>query len=145
MFLVGSQIEIGSGMNTFQLFEAHREIKLNISRSIGVMSEIQMVVKPEFLGWNSQVMVPFHSFFFPILVPLQFLAWPNKKLHLHLFELPHPEYELAGDYLVSECLSYLGYAEGDLEPTGLLHIQEVHKDSLCGFGPKINGTSFVGN
>src|SRR5258708_22107571 len=41
MFLVTFQIKIRSAMNSFQFFKAHREIKLNVARSVGILRYVQ--------------------------------------------------------------------------------------------------------
>jgi len=62
----------------------------------------------------------------------------HKKLHLHLFELPHPEDELAGDDLIPEGFANLGDPEGDFHPAGFLDVEVVDENSLGGFRAQVN-------
>jgi hypothetical protein len=53
-FLMGTQVEIGPGMDSLQLLESDREIKLDIGSGVGVMSKFFMIVKTVFRGRNTQ-------------------------------------------------------------------------------------------
>ena len=82
--------------------------------------------------------MPFHAGFFPVDIPFHFGSRLHKKLHFHLLELSHAEHKLPGYNFVSESFPYLCDPEGDFHAGRFLNVQEIHKDSLCGFGSQIN-------
>src|SRR5450759_6727 len=132
------QVIVGSRMNTFNLFKTERKFKFNIGGCISIMGKFGMIVKTVILTSETKCLMPLHPYFFPFFKPFQFTARLNKELHLHLFKFPHPEYELPGDYFITECFTYLCNPKRYLHSSGLLNIQKVDKDSLCGFRTQIN-------
>src|SRR5688572_14673225 len=94
-------------MYTLYLFKANREIVFYITGGIGIMRQLYMVVKAVFICSNAQLEVPFHTLSFPVLIPGSLCAGTYKELHFHLLKLTHPENELTGYDLVTECLSDL--------------------------------------
>jgi len=45
---MGLQVEIRSGVNALKFFEPEGEVEFNVSRSIGIMSQLLMVVEAVF-------------------------------------------------------------------------------------------------
>ena len=88
--------------------------------------------------------MPAQALLTPVVEPLQLLAGTYKELHLHLLKLAHAEDELTGHNLVAEGLADLCDAKGDAHAAGLLHIQEVHENALCGLGTQIHVHRRVG-
>src|SRR5256885_342732 len=87
--------------------------------------------------------MPFHSLLLPVFIPLLLSARTNKELHFHLFKLTHAEYKLASHDLIAEGLTDLGYSKRYFHTSCLLHVQEVDKNSLGGFGTQINNIGFI--
>ena len=87
--------------------------------------------------------MPFHSFFFPVFIPFFLCAGPDKELHFHLFKFPHAENELPGYDFIAKCFTNLGNTKRNFHPSGFLHIQEVHKNSLCSFRSQVNFIGFI--
>ena len=125
-----SQIEIGTGMNPFHLFESERELKLYIGRSIRIMRQFFMVVKTVHVIAETECLMPLHTKCLPVLIPFHLIARMHEELHLHLFKLPHTEDKLTGYYLITERLAYLCDTERNLHPPGFLDIQEINENAL---------------
>ena len=102
------------------------------------MRQLDVVVEPVALRGQPQRTVPGHALLLPAGVPLHLGARLHEVLHLHLFELPHAEDELACHDLVAEGLAGLRDAEGQLHARALLHVQEVHEDALGRFGAQVD-------
>ena len=133
-----AQVKVGAGMNSFNLFEAERHFKFNISSGIGIMSQLVVVVETIFCIAQSEGFVPFQAEFFPEFKPLHFLTRTNEELHFHLFEFAHTENKLTGNYLISKCFSDLSYTERNFHTTGFLHIEVVYKNTLSSLGAQID-------
>ena len=103
-----------------------------------------MIVKPVFVLRDAQTEVPLHAGVLPVLVPFLLGPGADKKLHFHLFELPHPEDKLPGNDLIPEGFADLGDTEGDLHPARLLDVQEIHKDALRRLGAEIDLAGLIG-
>src|SRR5688572_31868358 len=88
--------------------------------------------------------MPFHSFRFPVFVPLFLCTRTNKELHFHLFKFPHTENELPCDDLITKCFSYLCNTKRNFHPSCFLHIQKVYKYALSCFRTQVNGIVFFG-
>ncbi len=127
-------------MNTFNLLESEGELKFYVGCSIRIMSQLCMVVKAVVFITKTECSEPFDPYLFPVPEPFKFGAGGDKVLHLHLFEFPHPENELACNNLIPESFSDLGNTKRDLHSSCFLDIQEIDENSLCCFGPEINFT-----
>src|ERR1051326_8623465 len=82
--------------------------------------------------------MPFHSFLFPVFIPLFLCSWTNEELHFHLFKLSHAKNKLPCYDLITKCFPYLCNSKRNFHSSGFLHIQEVHKNSLCSFWSEVN-------
>src|SRR4051794_34024210 len=89
--------------------------------------------------------MPLEAGLLPVFIPFFLCARTDKELHFHLLKLTHTEDELTGYDLVAERLTNLGDTKGYLHACRFLHVEEVNKDTLCGFGAQVNGISFFGN
>src|SRR5688572_9468396 len=107
VLLVILQIKISTTMNTFQLLKTDRKIKFNITCSVGIMGQLNVIMKAVILLSKTKGQMPFHPFFFPVFIPLLLCARLNKKLHFHLLKLPHAKNELPRNDLIPECLTNL--------------------------------------
>ena len=125
-------------MDSFQFLESEREVELDVGCGVGVMRQLLMVVEAVVLGAHSEADMPFHAVFLPLGKPIHLCAGTAEEFHLHLLELPHPEYELTGDNLVAESLSDLGDSERNLHATGLLDVEVLHEYSLGGLGTEVD-------
>src|SRR5450759_141303 len=125
-------------MYSFNLLEPEGKFKFNISGSICVMGKFDMIVEAVILTTETESLMPSHSHLFPFLKPLKFTSRLYKKLHLHLFKFPHPEYKLSGNYFIAECFSYLCNSKRYLHSPCLLNIKKIDKDTLSSFRTKID-------
>ena len=136
--LVVSEVEIRPGVDAFKLLESEREVELDIGGCVGVMGELLVVVETVVLGSHTEIDVPFHTVLLPLAEPFHLGPRTAEELHFHLLELSHPEYELAGDDLVAESFSDLGYSERNLHTSGLLDVEIFHEYSLGGLRAEID-------
>src|SRR5882762_8973143 len=100
-------------MDSFQFLESHWEIELYITGGIGIVGEIQVVVKAVVRGSQAEGTVPFHSAVCPEFIPFHFITWLDKELHLHLLKFAHPDNKLTPNNLIPECFSDLGNPKRD--------------------------------
>src|SRR6478609_4688504 len=128
-------------MNSLQFFKAHREIELNITRCIGIVGKIQMVMKAIILTAKPKRLMPFHSLFLPVFIPLHFFTWFDEELHFHLFKFTHAKNKLTSYNLITKGLTDLSNTKWYFHTAGFLHIQKIHKNSLSRFRAQIN---FIG-
>ena len=84
------QVEICSGVYAFKLFESHWKVELNITSCICIMCKIHVIMKPVFFPPQDPVIYATESFF-SFQCSYHSISVPGftKKLHLHLFKLPH--------------------------------------------------------
>ena len=125
-------------MYSFKFLEAEREIELDVSSGIGVVGQFLVIVEAVILRTHAKAYMPFHTVFLPFGEPFHLGAGTAEELHLHLFEFPHPEYELTGYDFVAECFSYLGDSERYLHSAGLLDVEVFHEYSLGGLRTEID-------
>ena len=92
---------------------------------------------------ESKTTVPVDTCFLPLLIPFEICSGLHKKLHLHLFKFTHTEDKLTGNNFIPERLPCLRDAERNFHTTGLLHVQEIHKNTLCCFRAEINRTRLL--
>src|SRR4051812_28772457 len=98
-------------MNSFQLLEAKWKFKLDVAGSVGIMSQLQVIVEAMLAVRKAKGAMPFHAGIFPFVVPLHFCSRFYEELHLHLLKLAHAEDELARNDFVTKCFSGLRNAE----------------------------------
>ena len=132
------KVEISAAVNALNLLEAERHLELDVGGCVGIMGKLLVVVEAVFLVSHTQSFVPLQAALFPHLKPLELLTGTNKELHLHLLKFTHAEHKLASHNLVAECLANLSDTERQTHATGLLNIEEVHKDALSGLGTQIH-------
>ena len=136
-FLMVTEVEVGTGVDTFELLETEREIEFDIRSSIGVVRQFLVVMETVVLCTHAKVDVPLHAVLLPLGEPFHLGARAAEEFHLHLFELLHAEDELAGHDLVAEGLADLGDAERNLHTAGLLDIQILNEDTLSGLRTQV--------
>src|SRR5690606_34423590 len=125
-------------MYTLEFFKAHRKIKLNIAGCVGIVCQIEVIVKTIIVLTKAKGAVPFHSSFFPEFIPLHLFTWLNKELHFHLLELTHSENKLTRYNLIAKCFSNLCYSKRNFHSSRFLYVKKVYKYSLCCFRTQIN-------
>ena len=138
-----AEVEVGTRMYALELLEPEREAELDVGRGVGIVGELLMVVETVVVLAHSERHMPLHAVLLPLAEPFHFGAGPYEELHFHLLELPHAEDELAGDDLVAESLSYLGYSERYLHPARLLHVDVVDEYALCRLGTQVHYVGIV--
>ena len=126
-----AKVVIGSGMYSFKLLEAEREVELYVGGGIGIVSQLLMVMEAVIFSSHAQVHVPLHARLFPLFEPFHLGSWAAEEFHFHLLEFPHPEYELAGDDFIPECLANLRDSERNLHAARLLNVEIFNEYSLC--------------
>ena len=136
-FHVRAEVEVGTAVDALQLFEPEGKIELDICGCVGVVGQVVVVVKAEFLSGMAKGFVPFQAGFFPLLVPFLLGTGLNEELHLHLLKLPHAEDELAGNDLVPESLTDLRDTEGKLLARAFLYVEEVNENTLGRFRAQV--------
>ena len=132
-------------MDTFHFLEAEGQLELDVGGSIGIVSQLVVVVETVVLCAEAKSLMPLHTGFLPRGKPVKFGTGLYEELHFHLFKLAHTENELTGNNLVTEGLANLCDTEGQLHTAGLLHVHVVHKDTLCSLGTQINLACTVGS
>ena len=132
-------------MDTFHLLEAERHLEFHVGGSVGIVSQLVVVVETVVLSTKTECLMPCHATLLPFLKPSQFCARLHEELHLHLLKLPHAEDELTRHNLVAERLANLGNAERHLHASRLLHVQIVHEDALSRFRTQIDGACTLGS
>src|SRR5574344_58133 len=125
-------------MDPFQLLKSKGKIKVYIAGRIGIVSHFIVVMITVFFPISTQRKMPVQTHFFPVFIPFHFISRAYKKLHFHLLKFTHPENELSCNYLISESFTNLCNAKGDFHTATLLYVQEIYKNSLGGFGTKID-------
>ena len=141
--LVVAEVEVGTAVYALEFLESEREVKFYVGGGICIVGEFLVVVETVVLRTHTKVDVPLHTLLLPFCKPVEFRSRLDEELHLHLLELPHPEYELTCDNLVAECLSYLSDTERNLHSSGLLHVKIVHENALGGLRTQINDVGRV--
>src|SRR5579862_4449521 len=102
-------------------------------------------MKTVFMLCKTKAEMPFHSCLFPICIPFHFFARSDKELHFHLLEFAHSENKLAGHYLIAKCFARLRNTKRNFHSPRFLHIGEIYKYTLSGFGAQINSISLFTN
>lgn len=102
-----------------------------------------MIAQFEFFVVHAEIKKPLMAEVLPIVEPFKVGAGLAEKFKLHLFKFADTEDEVAGSDLVAEALADLTDAEGQFLSRRALHVLEVDKDALCGFGAQIDGGSGV--
>ena len=138
VLLVLRKVEIGTAVDTLYLLEAEWHLELDVGSSVGIVSQLLVVVVTVVLVAHTESLMPSKANLLPILKPLHLSTWLAEELHLHLLELTHTEYELTGNHLVTECLTNLADTEWQLHTTGFLYAQIIYEDTLSCLRTEIN-------
>ena len=131
-------------MDTLYFLEAEGHKEFDVSSGVGVVGQFVVVVVAVFLIAHAEGLVPFKTPFFPLREPFEFLAGTYEELHFHLLEFAHTEDKLACYDFVAECFADPGDTEGYAHAAGLLYIEVVYENTLCGFRTEVYGHSAVG-
>ena len=132
-------------MYTLNFFKAHWEIVFYIAGHICIMGQFHMVMKSVLIRRYTQALVPFHTGCLPVFIPFLLCTGFHEKLHFHLLKLPHTENEPTCYDLITESLPGLCYTKGDLHTSCLLHIEEIHKNTLGRFRAQVYNICFLGH
>ena len=139
------KVEVGARVNALNLLEAEWHVELDIGGSIGIVSQLLMIVVAIHCIAEAESLVPGETGLLPLGKPVKFGARLDEELHLHLLEFAHTENELTCHDLVTEGLANLCDAERQLHATRLLHIEIVDKDALCGLRTKVDLHGTIGS
>src|SRR5204863_2174772 len=123
-----------------ELLEAVRpaEVELDVERGARVVRELLVRLVAQPFGGEAERVVPAHALRLPVLEVLLVRARLDEELHLHLLELARAEDEVPRRDLVAERLADLRDAERHFLAARLLHVEEVHEDSLRRLRPQID-------
>lgn len=102
-----------------------------------------MIAQFELFVVHAEIEKPLMAEVLPIVEPFKVGAGLAEEFKLHLFKFADTEDEVAGSDLVAEALADLTDAKGQFLSRRALHVLEVDKDALCGFGAQIDGGSGV--
>src|SRR5205085_2780295 len=140
-----AEIEVAAVGDPRELRLAYREEVLDVAGRARVVTELVLIVRsePQMVRPDPEVRVPIHALGPPMLKPPSRLTRGNEVLHLHLFEFPCPEDEVARRDLVAEALADLRNAEGRLLAGELEVVLEVEEDALGGLRAQIHGRSLL--
>ena len=143
--LVLTKVVVGTVSNAPKLAPSKREEELEVGGCLGVEAELVRIVvtQTEVLISHTEVEQELMAVVLPVCEPLEVGAGLAEELKLHLFELTGAENEVAGGNFVTEGLTDLRNTEGQLFARGALCCGEVYKDTLRGFGTKINGVCVI--
>ncbi len=137
--LVLGQVIVCPVRDAPQLAPAEGEQELDVRGSLGIEGKLLgiMVAHAGLFGLEAEGHQPVPAEILPIFEPLEVCIGLAEKLKLHLLELTGTEGEVTGCDLISERLTHLADAEGNLLPGSSLDILEVYENTLCGLGAKI--------
>ena len=123
-----------------QLAPAEGEQELKVRGGLGVEAQLLgiVVAEADIFVLQADGQQPVMAERAPIVEPLKVRAGLAEEFQLHLLELADAEDKVARSDLVTEGLTDLTDAEGQLFPGGTLDIVEVHKDALCRFGTEVH-------
>ena len=121
------------------------EFILEVRRGFGVEAKFFLVVVAEFeiFVLHAEVEEPFVAEILPIRKPFEVGAGLAEEFKFHLLKFTDAEDKVAGSDLVAETLAYLTDAERHFFTSCALHVLEVDKDALSGFGAQIHSGSAV--
>ena len=130
---VARQVEVAPVVDALQFLPAEREAVLDVDRLLRVVGQLvrRVLAQAQAGGLDAEALVPGAPLREPLLEGGRGRGLrADEVLHLHLFELAHPEDEVAGTDLVAERLSDLGDPERQLLARRLLDVLEVDVRAL---------------
>ena len=145
MVLVLGQVVVGSVGNAPEFAPTKREEVFKVGRCAGVEAEFFRIVvtKTEVFALHVEVVEEVFAVILPVCKPFKVCAGLAEEFEFHLFEFTGTEREVTGRDFVSEGLTDLCNAEGNLLTGGSCNILEVDEDTLCGFGTEVQGVGGV--
>ena len=140
VLLMLGQIVVGTVGHAPELAPTEREQILKVGGCLGVEGQFfrLVVTQTEVLLAYVQTLQPVVAIGSPVLEPLQIRVGLAEEFQLHLLELADTEDEVTGGDLVTEGLTYLANAEGQLAAGGALDVVEVYEDTLGGLGTEVH-------
>ena len=69
-FLVLREVEVGTRVYAFHLFETEGHAELDVGCGVGIVRQLFVVVETIVLSTKSQCLMPFHTRFFPLVEPI---------------------------------------------------------------------------
>ena len=139
------EVVVGAISNAPKLAPAEREFVFEVGCCLGVEAKLFFFVVAEFEVFvsHAEVEQPLMAEVLPICKPFEIGAGLAEKFKFHLFKFADAEDEVAGRDFVAEALADLTDAERHFFTGCALHVFEVDKDALRGFGAEIDGGSGV--
>ena len=139
-----AEVEVRAAVDALHFLETEGHVEFDVRSCIGIVCQFFVVVETVVFSAESQGLMPCHACGLPFFEPFEFGSGLYEELHFHLFELTHAEDELACYDFVAESLSDLCDAEGHFHASGLLHVEVVDEDTLCGFRTEVYFQCSVG-
>ena len=135
------KVVIRSVRNAPKFAPAEREEEFEVGGRFRVEAEFFgiVVAQTEVFGFDADRVQPVAAERTPVIEPLKIRAGLAEEFEFHLLDLAHAENEVSGRDFVAERLADLTDSERNLFTRGTLDVNKVRKDTLRGFGTKING------
>ena len=131
--LVYAEVVIGAVSDTLELLDAEGEfvfdvvglLRIKRTITIGHIEDVQLGAR------DADLLVKLEAFLKPLVGEAHAVIRMAEVLDLHLLELTHSKYKLTGHNFVSKGLACLCNPKRNFHPCSFLHIQEIHKNTLC--------------
>ena len=107
------------------------------------MRQFLMVMKAQFISWQSNIIKEFHSIFFEKPVGFFIRSFFAESLILHLLKFNGTECEIPGRYFIAKSLPDLSDTKRKSGPCRTHNIQIINIFTLCIFRSKKNCTVIV--
>ena len=127
------EIVVRSVRNAPKFTPAEGEEELKVRGRLRIEGELFRIVvaRAQSVIAHAEDLKPLNALLLPVREPLEVRVRLAEEFEFHLLELACAEGEVARCNLVSEGLTDLADAEGNLLPGSALHVLKVHKDTLC--------------
>src|SRR5205823_1626589 len=101
-----------------------------------------LLPRPQPVGLDAELRVPFDPHVAPILIPFHRLGWVAEEFDLHLLEFTASERIVARIDLIAEGLADLADAERKFEARAIQDVVKVHEDTLSGLRTEVGQRRF---
>src|SRR5260370_39507133 len=133
IFTMPREIPILPPVDTLPFLPSQDAPVLNIKCLFCVVRQfiLRVLAKSQPILVIDDTLIPLEAILFPVVKPLQHLAWMHEELQIPLLELALAEQEVPRRNLVAESLPDLADTERNLQTRGLQHIIIVQVDVLA--------------
>ena len=133
------EVVVGSVGNAPELAPSEREQEFEVCGCLGIEAKLLgiVVTQAEIFFFYAEREQPVLAEAAPVVKPFKVGAGLAEEFKLHLLELTHTEYEVAGSDLVTEGFTDLCDTEGNLFAGCTLDVCEVYENALRRFGSEV--------